>query len=238
MDDSRFLADGEDQYDGPIAILRTFVLHSRTKVLSGLAALSYVAGRAGDDEWAWAREADDALIDALFSRHAGLKDGGTWHSEWFRIAKGVLSDAFQGGQAQRRIDLEVVDGKWVDIYHPRQPEAAAVCEPAMAVARAYATIHESDIICPKERHREVTRSEVGYIATKIAQRFAVTDAEAAYCALKALEERGFEASLSTAAWALDRAAAGRADREAEELRARKRAADVEAATALLFGATQ
>ena len=63
----------------------------------------------------------------------------------------------------------------------------------------------------------------------------MTDAEAAYCALKAFEERGFEITFKAAGTAMDRAAAGRADREAEEAEARERGNEIATATAMLFG---
>jgi hypothetical protein len=236
MYDDQFLAEGEDQYDGPIAIMRTFVLHSRVKVLSGLAALSFVAGREGRDEWAWAVEADDALIDAFFAK------GGTWcgaRYQRYSDVKAMLARAFRGGRAQREIDMAVAGRARSVIEDGGVPGQARdpvqVCERAIAVAHAHATIYAAEIEFPLDRHAENISRAVGYVATKVAQRHAVTEEEAAYCALKAFEERGFPITCEAPGWALDRAASGRADREAEEERARERAAEIEAATVGLFG---
>ena len=240
MTDELFLAEGESQTDGPVAILRTFALHNRVKVLSGLAALSYVAGRHGDDEWDYWTEADDALVDAFHRDHGTALDSDMPRWQRRRAVKVMLSDAFRGGRAQREIDLAVA-GRALSEFEdsaPRQLGAAKVCDRALGLARARATIYADEVEFPLDRHPHAIESEIGYVATKIAQRHPVTDAEAAYCALKAFEERGFDITFEAAAVAMERAAAGRADREAEEVSARERAADVESATANLFGGAE
>lgn len=232
MNDDRYLREGEEHSDGPAAILRTFVLQNKVKTLSGLASLSYVAGREGDDDWEWAAEADDALCDAF-----GWPAGNGTRAHRFAAVKRVLSFAFYGGRAQREIDLSVAGrtGSAVLEVSPQQLKADKVCDRAMGLARAHATIYADEIVFPADRHPHAIESEIGYVTTKIAQRHAVTDAEAAYCALKAFEERGFEITFEAAETALDRAAAGRADREADEADMRERAAGIELATAGLFG---
>jgi hypothetical protein len=234
MTDDRFLAEGEAPYDGPIAILRTFVLQTKVKVLSGLAELSYVAGREGDDEWEWAAEAEDALIDAFFAKNPEAAWPGPRFKRYLAVRE-ILAAAFRGGAAQRAIDLGVTGGDGSHRYSARQIRGATVSEPAIAVARAYAVIYLSEVEFPLDRDPENVRREIGYVATKVAQWHHVTDAEAAYCALKAFEERGLETSLEAAAWALDRAASGRAEREAREANALVRATKISAATAGLFG---
>lgn len=235
MKDEHFLPEGEAPYDGPIAIMRTFVLHSRTKVLSGLAALSYVAGREGDDEMAWAIEAGDALIDAFFMKHGARGP----RLERLESVRAMLTRAFNGGRAQREIDLAIAGRARSVMEDGGAPgqlrEGVTVPDRAIALARAHATIYADEIEFPDDRHPENIRREIGYVATKVAQRHAVTDAEATYCALRAYEERGLETTFETAAWALERAAVGRADREAEEANARERAAKIASATAGLFG---
>jgi len=231
MNDDQYLPDGEVHSDAPIAIMRTFVLHTKVKTLSGLAELSYVAGREGDDDWEWAAEADDALFDAF-----GWPVGHGTRARRFAAVKRALSFAFYGGRAQRVIDVEVAGriGPAILEVSPRQLKAT-VCDRAMGLARAHATIYADEIVFDADRHPHAIEMEIGYVATKIAQRHAVTDAEAAYCSLKAFEERGFEITFEAAETALDRAAAGRADREANEADMRERAAGIELATAGLFG---
>jgi hypothetical protein len=237
MDDERFLADGEGQSDGPIATMRTFVLHSKTKVLLGLAELSYVAGREGDDEFAWATEADDALIDAFLMKTAPCS-GGPRVDRMNRV-RATLAAAFRGGRAQRDIDLALIGRARTIIEEPcdgRQiREGVSVPEQALATARAHATIYLSEIEFPGDRHPHAVESEIWRIAKKIAWRHPVTTAEAAYCALRAFEDAGLTADWSTAAEALDGATSGHAEREAEEEHERERAAEIEAATAGLFG---
>ncbi|WP_324806368.1 hypothetical protein SH584_08765 [Sphingomonas sp. LY29] len=234
MTDKRFLADGEEQSSGPISILRTFVLHSKVKVLSGLAALSYVAGREGDDEWAWAAEAEDALIDAFFVQHGDTRPNGP-RFERYLTAKATLAAAFRGGHAQREIDLALTGRvrTFEQETSPRQM-VAKVCDRAIALARAHATIYADEIDIASDRHPHAIESAIRYVSIKVAQRHAVTDAEAAYCALKAFEDLGLDADWEAAAVAMEGAAAGRADREAEEENARERAAEVSKATASLF----
>jgi hypothetical protein len=231
--------DVEVGSSAPMAILRTFVLNSKTPVLSGLVALSYIAGREGDDEWEWAAEAEDALIDAFF---ATPLPPNTVHprSERFNTAKAILAGAYRGGRAQREIDLAVVGqpGTMLAQYSQRQVEGAAVCERAMSVAHAHATLYASEVEFPMDCHPHAIESEIGYVAAKLAQRHPLNDAEAAYCALRAFEERGFDITYEAAANAMERAAVGRADREAEEEKARERAADIASATAGLFGGAE
>lgn len=233
MIDDDFLAEGEDQNDAPTPILRSFAQSTKVKVLSGLAELSYVAGREGDDEWAWATEAEDALIDAFFNKP------GEWNSKSTRYQRlatiqATLAAAFRGGCAQREIDLALAGPDGPHRYTSRQNRDVVVSERAMAHARAHAVIYADEIQFPLDRHPENIRREIGYVATKIAQRHPVTKAEAAYCALAAFEGHGLAASLETAAWALDRAASGHAEREALEANAEERAREITVATALLF----
>jgi hypothetical protein len=238
MKDDRFLAEGEDQFDGPIAILRTFVLNTKVKLLSGLAELSYVAGRQGDEEWQWATQADDALIDAFFVKNPEAM-GGKPRFERYLKAQATLAAAFQGGRAQREIDLALtgrartfsdgpMDGRQV-------PEGVVIPGRALAMARAYATLYLCEIEFAADRHPHAVESEIWRVAKKVAWRHPVTAPEAAYCALKAFEDAGLTADWGTAAEALSGAASGVLEREAEEEDARERAATVDAATAGLFG---
>jgi hypothetical protein len=103
------------------------------------------------------------------------------------------------------------------------------------MARAYATLYLCEIEFPADRHPHAVESEIWRVAKKVAWRHSVTVPEAAYCALKAFEDAGLTADWSTAAEALNGAASGRAERETEEEDARGRLAEVEAATAGLFG---
>jgi hypothetical protein len=238
MNDDRYLAEGEEPFDGPIAIMRTFVLHSKTKVLSALAELSYVAGREGDDEWEWSLEAGEALIDAFF---ASPLPPNTVHprNARFQTAQATLAAAFQGGRAQREIDLALIGRARTLMEEPcdgRQiPEGVRVPDGALSMARAYATIYLCEIEFPDERHPHAIEMEIWRVAKKVAWRHAVTGPEAAYCALKAFEDAGLQADWSTAAEALNGAASGLAEREAEEERTRERAADMANVTAGLFG---
>lgn len=238
MTHDRYLAEGEEPFDAPIAIMRTFVLHSKTKVLSGLAELSYVAGREGDDEWEWSVEAGEALVDAFFASPLAPN---TVHprNARFQTAHATLAAAFHGGRAQREIDLALIGRARTILDEPcdgRQiREGVNVPEQALAVARARATIYLSEIEFPGDRHPHAIESAIHRVAVKVARRHAVSEAEAAYCALKAFEELGLVADWSTAAEALEGAASGCAEREAEEERTRKRAAEMANATACLFG---
>jgi hypothetical protein len=235
MTGDRFLAEGEEPYDGPISHLRTFVLHSKTKVLSGLAELSYVAGRLGDDEWEWAVEAELALMDAFFAKPGKIDVNGP-RLRRYVSAQAILSAAFQGGRAQREIDMAVTGSPSRGVYHARQlGEGANVSEQPLAVARARATIYLSEIQFSDERHPRAIESAIHRVAVKVAMRHAITVPEAAYCALKAFEELGLVADWSTAAEALEGAASGHAEREAEEEDARERAVEMTNATACLFG---
>jgi hypothetical protein len=113
-----------------------------------------------------------------------------------------------------------------------------VCEHALAVARAHATIYLSEIEFPGDRHPHAIESEIWRVAKKVGWRHPVTATEAAYCALKAFEEAGLVADWSTAAEALHGAASGLAEREAEAERARTRALDAANAMVGLFGAQE
>src|SRR5690348_14497940 len=99
--------DVEVGSNAPIAILRTLVANSKTHVLSGLAELSYVAGREGDDEWEHAAEAEEALIDAFFVKNPEAI-GGKPRFQRYLKARATLTAAFQGGCAQREIDLALI----------------------------------------------------------------------------------------------------------------------------------
>lgn len=233
-----YLAEGEEPFDGPIAIMRTFVLRCKTKVLTALAELSYVAGREGDDEWAWAAEAEGALIDAFFAKPGKISPTGP-RGRRYESAYATLSSAFHGGRAQREIDLALTGRARAILQEPcdgRQfREGVRVPEQALAVARARAVIYLSEIEFADERHPHAIESAIHRVAVKVARRHAVTEAEAAYCALKAFEELGLVADWSTAAEALAGAASGHAERQAEEEDARERAVEITNATAGLFG---
>lgn len=236
MTDNRFLAEGEAHSDGLIAIMRTFVLHTNVKVLSGLAALSYIAGREGDDEWAWAAEAEDALIDGFFAKCGNTRKNGPRIARYHK-AKATLAAAFRGGVAQRDIDLAVA-GRTRSVVEDSSPNqmTAQVCDRALSFARAHATIYLSEIEFPADHHPHAVESEIYRVAAKVARRHTVTAAEAAYCSLKAFEDAALVADWSTAAEALEGGLAGVADREAEEQRAHDRASKIKAVTATLFGA--
>jgi hypothetical protein len=234
MTDERFMREGEAPSNAPVAILRTFALQNKVKVLAGLTELSYVAGREGDDELAWADEADEAIIDA-FAKSSPVR-GGSPRSERLGDARAALTAAFRGGAAQREIDIAVSGRARIHDYAPGHlREGVIVPDRALAVARAHATIYLSEVEFQMDQHPSAIEAEIGYVAAKVAQWHPVTDAEAAYCALKAFEEAGLATTFEAAAWALDRAQSGRAEREAQEAKARARGADITNATAGLFG---
>jgi hypothetical protein len=196
-----------------LPILRTFAQARPVRVLSGLAELSFVAGRAGDDAFDWAIEADDALIDAFRFEKISRAD-------WLTTAKAALTRAFDAGAAQRKIDNA-----------EKSPTPHS-----LTVARAHAVIYRDEIGHPSETRPAAIDSAVGYVAKKLAERHPLTSAEAAYVAMQAFEDEGLIPSLHVAHWALDRAEAGCAERLAVERLAEMRAEAAHNAASRIFGA--
>lgn len=197
-------------------ILRTFAQARPVRVLQGLAELSFVAGRAGDEPLEWREEAEEALIDAFkFERVSRI--------DWFDTARAALERAYEAGVAQREIDL-TVDG---------QPN-----ERALAVARAQATIYADEIDHPSEACPSAIDSAAGRVAFKLAERHPVSAPEAALIAMAAFRAEGLIPSIEVAARTLDRARFGHAERVATEERAARRAQRAAASAAALFGGVE
>jgi len=196
-----------------VPILRTFAQAKPIKVLSGLAELSFVAGREGDEFDDWMDEADEALIDAF-----GFEKSGS--TEWVHSARAALRRAFEAGEAQRRIDLE---GK--------APPART-----MEIAQARALIYREEIEHPSEGCPAAIDAAVAHVAYKLAEAHPVIAAEAAYAAMRAFRTCGMAPSVEVAGRAMDRARAGEAQRLACENHAAERScAAIDAATAIFGG---
>lgn len=196
----------------PFPVLRTFAQAASIRVLSGLAELSYVAGREGDDFTDWSLEADEALIDAFkFER--------VRHVAWLDTAKAALRRAFEAGEAQREIDQS----------------ASSLPERTFAVARAHATIYRDEIDFPDEACTSAIDAAISRVAYKLAERHPISAAEAAHAAIQAFRDEEMTPSIEVAGHALNRAFAGRAERLGLEMRARNREAAVTAALARVLG---
>lgn len=201
--------------DTPIPILRTFAQRATVKVLSGLAELSFVAGREGDDEWEWREEAGEALVDAFrFERVTRVN--------WFDTALGALHRAFEAGVAQRKIDLAAPS-----------PSVRVV-----EVARAHAVIYADEIDFADEACPSAIDAAISHVAYKIAERHSVTPAEAAHVAMLAFKAEDLRPSLKVASQALQRAEAGYAERVAEQTDATRRAETARQVAAEIFGQSE
>ena len=193
-------------------IMRTFALARPVRVLQGLAELSFVAGRAGDNEWDWSEELDEALIDAFYFQRVSRVD-------WLEKARAALRRAFDAGVAQSEIDQ--VDG---------------IADRSMNVARAHAYIYWDECEFPGDSCPSAIDSAIGAVAYKLAEYHPLSPAEAAYAAITAFNAEGMRPSIEVADYALDRARFGHAERVAVEDCARRRAALAHEAAVSIFGA--
>lgn len=198
----------------PMRVMPEFASHRPVRLLSGLAELSFVAGREGDDEIAWSAEADEALRLAF-----------DVNSSWGDRAMSALRRAFESGRAQRAIDRREAD-----------PPASVV-----EIARAYAIVYCAEVDFPgRDDCPSAIDSEIGRVAYRLAERHTLSPAEAAYAALTAFHATKLAGSLEAAEIALNRAEAGHAERIAAQSRRAARTAECsararEAVAAMLGG---
>lgn len=171
-------------------VLRHFARLSGPRKLQGLALLSFLAGRDGDDDWGHSIELEDALLDA-FTFPEGKKLCGA-----FTAAQSFIRRNFYAGQAVRAAEQAKPD------------------EEAQALAHAYAVVMRAELEkweTPDDPREAGHALEV--IARKLARWLTVTPAEAVFAARTALVDTGWgepeRLAFDDAMQAAERAVAGR-----------------------------
>lgn len=155
--------------------------------------------------------------------------------DWYGDALDAVPEIFSTKQA-----VEKAVAVLTAAFHAGQiARVGSAPDRAFAVARAHATIYADGVDFPEDASASAIELAVGRVAYKVAERHPVTGAEAAWCALKGFDEVGLRPGRMAATWSLERAAAGREEREANERAAGERATLQAAATAsvlaLVFG---